>query len=297
MRTAELLGRRPGPACAVSETGPAGRPARPPLTWNTLGRSTEELAVQADWPKDVTREWAWGGSSGRGVRVCLVDSGIEAGHPDVGQVQGSFAVTSAGGGEPAVEPAADGDLYGHGTACAGIIRSLAPECELYSVRVLGERLTATGEAFITGLRWAVEQAFDVVNLSLSTTRRRFAGELHALADQAYFAGTVVVAAAHNTPVESFPWRFASVVSVGSHAVCDPSLVLYNPRPPVEFFGYGTNVDVAWLGGVRTRITGNSFAAPHVAGYCALALGKHLSLTPFQVKSLLYLTSDNVRGSA
>jgi subtilisin len=282
MRTAELHGRRPG---------------RPPLTWNTLGRSPEELAVQADWPREVTREWAWGGSSGRGVRVCLVDSGIEAGHPDVGLVQGSFAVTSAAGGEPAVEPAADGDPCGHGTACAGIIRSLAPECELYSVRVLGERLTATGEAFIAGLRWAVEQAFDVVNLSLSTTRRRFAGELHALADQAYFIGTVLVAAAHNTPVESFPWRFASVVSVGSHSVCDPSLVLYNPRPPVEFFGYGTNVEVAWLGGIRTRITGNSFAAPHVAGYCALAMGKHLGLTPFQVKSLLYLTSDNVKGSA
>jgi subtilisin family serine protease len=231
------------------------------------------------------------------VRVCLVDSGIEADHPDVGRVQGFFAVDDGSGGEFTVGQAAEGDLCGHGTACAGIIRSLAPECELYSVRVLGEHYTATGEAFIAGLRWAVEQAFDVVNLSLSTTRRRFAAELHALADQAYFAGTVVVAAAHNTSPDSFPWRFASVVSVGSHGVRDPALVLYNPRPPVEFFGYGTNVDVAWLGGVRTTITGNSFAAPHVAGFCALARAKHLGLTPFQVKSLLYLTSDNVKGSA
>lgn len=278
-------------------TGPNGRAVRhPPLTWNAPGWRPEELVVEADWPKEVTREWAWGGSSGRGVRVCLVDSGIEAGHPDVGQVQGSFAVAGASG-DLTVESAAAGDLCGHGTACAGIIRSLAPECELYSVRVLGERYTASGEAFIAGLRWAVEHAFHVVNLSLSTTRHRFAAELHALADQAYFAGTVLVAAAHNTPVESFPWRFASVVSVGSHAIRDPGVVLYNPRPPVEFFAYGTNVDVAWLGGIRTRITGNSLAAPHVAGYCALALGKHLGLTPFQVKSLLYLTSDNVKGFA
>jgi len=297
MRTAELFGRHPGRPGAVYGAGQDGRAACPPLTWNTVGWSSEGLAIAADWPKKVTREWAWGGSSGRGVRVCLVDSGIEAGHPDVGQVLGSFVVTSAGGTEPAVEPAAAGDLCGHGTACASIIRSLAPECELYSVRVLGERLTATGEAFIAGLRWAVEQAFDVVNLSLSTTRRRFAEELHALADQAYFAGTVVVAAAHNTPVESFPWRFASVISVGSHAARDPSLILYNPRPPVEFFGNGTDVDVAWLGGVRTKITGNSFAAPQVAGYCALAIGKHLGLTPFQVKNLLYLTSDNVKDPA
>ena len=270
---------------------------RPPLTWNAFGWGPEELAIVAGWPHEVTREWAWGGSSGRGVRVCLLDSGIEANHPDVGGVQGFFAVTRSVGGDFSVVPAPGGDLFGHGTACAGIIRSLAPECELYSVRVLGERYSATGEAFIAALRWAVEQAFDVVSLSLSTPRRRFAEELHTLADQAFFGGTVVVAAAHNTPVESFPWRFASVVSVGSHAAGDPGIVLYNPRPPVEFFGHGTNVDVAWLGGVRTRITGNSFAAPHVAGYCALTMAKHMGLTPFQVKTLLYLTSDNVKGSA
>jgi subtilisin len=277
------------PGCRLSSPGPS-------LTWNALGWTPEEITVAADWPARVTREWAWSGSSGRGVRVCLVDSGIDAGHPDVGPVQGSFAVTGAGG-EAVVESVAPGDSCGHGTACAGIIRSLAPECELYSVRVLGSHYNATAEAFIAGLRWAVEQDFDVVNLSLSTTRRQFARELHALADQAYFAGTVLVAAAHNSPVESFPWRFASVISVGSHAVSDPSLVLYNPRPPVEFFAYGTNVDVAWPGGARTKITGNSLAAPHVAGYCALAMSKHLGLTSFQVKNLLYLTSHNVKVAA
>jgi subtilisin len=267
-----------------------------PLTWNALGRSLDELAVRVDWPQEVTREWAWGGSTGRGVRVCIVDSGVELDHPDVGPVQGSFAVADSGGTGLAVEPVTDGDTCGHGTACAGVIRSLAPECELYSVRVLGERYSGTGDAFIAGLRWAVGQGFDVVSLSLSTTRRRFAEALQAIADQAYFTGTVLVAAAHNSPVESFPWRFSSVISVGSHAVRDPSLVLYNPDPPVEFFAYGTDVDVAWLDGGRTRITGNSFAAPHVAGYCALAKSKHLGLTPFQVKSLLYLTADNVKGS-
>jgi subtilisin family serine protease len=274
------------------------RIADPPrLTWNALERSTEEMAIQADWPPGITRDWTWGGSSGRGVRVCVLDSGIEGGHPDVGPVQGSFAVTSGPAGELSVTPVTDGDTCGHGTACAGVIRSLAPECELYSVRVFGERYNTTGDTFITALRWAVEQSFDVVNLSLSTTRRRFAEALHEIADQAYFAGTVLVAAAHNTPVESFPWRFASVLSVGSHAVRDPALVLYNAAPPVEFFAYGTEVDVAWPGGQRTRITGNSFAAPHVAGYCALTLAKHPGLTPFQVKNLLYLTSDNVKGFA
>jgi subtilisin family serine protease len=272
-------------------------PSPPSLTWNALGLSPAELAVAADWPGPADADWAWGGATGRGVRVCVVDSGIEGDHPDVGPVQGSYAVTGPAGGELGVVPVAAGDACGHGTACAGVIRALAPECELYSVRVLGERYSSTGDMFIAGLRWAVAQKFDVVNLSLSTTRQKFAEALHAVADEAYFAGTILVAAAHNTPVESFPWRFASVVSVGSHAARDPGLVLYNPTPPVEFFAYGTDVDVAWPGGQRSRITGNSFAAPHVAGYCALARSKHPGLTPFQVKSLLYLMSDNVKGSA
>lgn len=266
---------------------------RPSLTWSTLGRRDEDLAVISQWPPDVTREWAWGGASGRGARVCVVDSGIDGAHPDVGGVQGSFAVTGQPG-ELSVVPDDAGDLCGHGTACAGVIRSLAPECELFSVRVFGERYASTGDAFITALRWALGQSFDVVNVSLSTTRARFAETLHALADEAYFGRTILVAAAHNTPVESFPWRFASVISVGSHSARDPGLLLYNPNPPVEFFAHGTDVDVAWPGGQRARITGNSFAAPHVAGYCTLALSKHPGLTPFQVKNLLYLTSNNVK---
>ena len=79
-----------------------------------------------------------------------------------------------------------------------------------------------------GLRWAIEQGFEIINLSLSTTKSRFAAELHELADRAYFRGSVLVASAHNMPVESFPWRFAAVVSVGSHAGRDPLEYYVNP---------------------------------------------------------------------
>ena len=55
----------------------------------------------------------------------------------------------------------EGDLCGHGTACAGIVRSLAPDCEIISVRVLGAGFTGSGGVLLAGLRWAVEQGFDV----------------------------------------------------------------------------------------------------------------------------------------
>jgi subtilisin family serine protease len=64
---------------------------------------------------------------------------------------------------------------------------------------------------------------------------------------------------------------------------------------VEFFARGLNVDIAWLGGETITATGNSFATPHVAGICALILSKHRQLTPFQLKSVLHLTSTNVGG--
>ena len=134
-------------------------------------------------------------------------------------------------------------------------------------------------------------------MSLSTTKLKFASLLHELADTAYFRRTMLIASAHNMPVESYPWRFSSVISVGSHEQEDPYTYYYNPAPPVEFFARGVDVEVAWNGGGRLVCTGNSFATPHIAGMAALILSKHPELTPFQLKSVLYLTATNVGGGA
>ncbi|OLE18783.1 MAG: serine protease, partial [Actinobacteria bacterium 13_1_20CM_4_68_12] len=198
-------------------------------------------------------------------------------------------------GEIVVEDDTEGDLCGHGTACAGIVHSLAPECRLFSVRVLGAGFKGSGSVLLEGLRWAIGQGFDVINMSLSTTKKQFSGLLHELADSAYFRRTVLVASAHNMPVESYPWRFSSVISVGSHEEADPLTFFYNPAPPVEFFARGVNVEVPWVGGTRIRSSGNSFATPHMSGICTLILAKHPELTPFQLKSVLYLTASNVGG--
>ena len=161
------------------------------------------------------------------------------------------------------------------------------------MRVLGAGFSGSGKVLVAGLRWAVEQGYDIVNMSLSTTKRSFGEILHELVDTAYFKRTILVASAHNMPVESYPWRFSSVISVGSHEEADPLVFYANPNPPVEFFARGVDVDVAWLGGGTIRATGNSFATPGIAGIAALVLGKHPGLTPFQLKTVLYLISNNV----
>jgi subtilisin family serine protease len=229
--------------------------------------------------------------------VCILDSGVETGHPLVGDLESAVAISLGANDEMIVDEDTEGDVSGHGTACAGIVRALAPDCRLSSVRVLGASFTGTGAVLLAGLRYAVEQGFHVINMSLSTTKKPFAVVLHELADIAYFRRTVLVASAHNMPVESYPWRFSSVISVGSHEEPDPLAFFYNPNPPVEFFGRGVNVTAAWLGGRSLTVSGNSFATPHLTGICALILAKHPELTPFQLKSVLYLTATNVGGGS
>jgi subtilisin len=263
--------------------------------WSLPQDAVDRIRMEARWPGSIDRDWAFAGSTGKGVRVAILDSGIEAGHPQVGEVQEAYAVSVDADGNAEITEDELGDRCGHGTACAGIVRSLAPECELISVRVLGEGYTGSGRVMLAGLRWAIEQGFDVVNMSLSTTKKDLATLLHELADDAYFRRTVLVASAHNMPVESYPWRFSSVISVGSHEESDPLVYYFNPEPPVEFFARGLELDVAWLGGTSLRCTGNSFATPHISGICALILGKHPGLTPFQLKSILSLTANNVAG--
>jgi len=264
--------------------------------WSFSANASESIRVGSMWTKPITREWAWGGATGKGVRVCVLDSGVELDHPLVGEVSRSVAVIKDGD-RVVVRDDEEGDVCGHGTACAGIIRALAPDCELVSVRVLGAGYRGSGRVLIAGLEWAIEQGFDVVNMSLSTTKRENVDRLHELADTAYFKRTMLVASAHNMPVESFPWRFASVISVGSHEDDDPFIFYSNPVPPVEFFARGLELEVAWLGGGTLRCTGNSFATPHISALCALVLSKHRDVTPFQLKSILHLTASNVGADA
>ena len=284
-------GRRTIPQMSQQEPDP--EPAESLPAWSLAAGAGEQISIGVEWPERVTREWAWGGSTGKGVSVCILDSGVEADHPLVGNVDRAVAFRRGEDEEIELDDDTEGDLCGHGTACAGIVRSLAPECTLVSARVLGAGFKGSGPILLSGLRWAVEQGFDVVNMSLSTTKRQFAGLLHELADTAYFRRTVLVASAHNMPVESYPWRFSSVISVGSHEEPEPDTFFYNPAPPVEFFARGVGVEIAWLGGGKILSTGNSFATPHMSGICALILAKHPELTPFQLKNVLYLTANNV----
>jgi subtilisin family serine protease len=243
----------------------------------------------------LDRAWAIGGSDGSGVTVAIIDSGVERDHPAVGgKLARSVRVELAADPEddPVILDDEEGtDVVGHGTACAGIIHSIAPGADLVSVRVLGPDNRGKGIVFAAGLDWAIGQGAGVMNLSLSSKSDALFALFHDLADRAYFANALLVCAANNVPGNSYPSLFASVISVAAHDLADPAAWFYNPSPPVEFGAHGLDVNVAWRGGSRMTATGNSFAAPHIAGYAALIRSKHPDATPFEVKAILAATAS------
>jgi subtilisin family serine protease len=243
----------------------------------------------------MDREMAFGGSDGSGVIVAIVDSGVERDHPAVGGKLIRSVRVEPGDEDPVVvdDPEAI-DVVGHGTACAGIIHGLAPGADLVSIRVLGPDNRGKGTIFAAGLEWAIAEGATVVNLSLSSKSEALFAAFHEIVDQAYFANVLLVSAANNVPGPSYPSLFSSVVSVAAHDIPDPWTWFYNPLPPVEFGAYGVDVEVAWKDGGRMVATGNSFAAPHIAGLAALIRSKHPSATPFEVKAILAAVSNGAR---
>lgn len=243
----------------------------------------------------VTDLWApiipenfWMGRTGRGVSVAVIDSGVDVEHPALKDKVKDAIEAHVQNGHIIFRRSTSGDSAGHGTACASIITSIAPDVELHSIKVLGAKASGTGEVFLAGFEYAIKQRMRVINLSLGTTKREFYAPLHDLLDRAYQAGCIVVAAANNLPQPSFPSIFSSsVVSVIKREETDPFNFGYRFGEVIELSAPGVQVRAAWPGGGYRQLTGNSFACPHMVGVIALIMEAYPDLTPFQVKTVLY----------
>ncbi len=266
------------------------------LAWSSVFEAKNLRSVPQNFPTTaINPQWAWGASTGAGVRVAVIDGGVDATHPAVGgNVAGYVSITEGPGGL-VYDTTPHGDSYGHGTACAGIIRAAAPDCELYSVRVLGPGLVGRAPIFAASLQWAIDHGIQVCNLSLGTTKKEFFAIFHELVDRAYFRNIMLVTAANNIPLPSFPSLYAAVISVAAHGLKDPNVFYYNPEPPVEFGAPGISVRVPWVNGGWITASGNSFATPHITGIVTKILSQHPGLTLFEMKTILRALATNVEG--
>jgi subtilisin family serine protease len=233
--------------------------------------------------------------------VAVLDTGVDVTHPDLQGAVARSVEIGVGHPWPCRDLEVEGvdaqllDPVGHGTACAGIIHGLAPEATLISVRVIGANAVGGGEQFVRGLEWVIEQTdppIQVVNLSLGTLHERFAEPLRRLVDRAYMQGMVLVAAANNMGLPSYPSQFMALIAVDSEHFADPLMFEYRRRRPAELAALGIYVRAPKSGGGYQLWTGTSFACPHITATVARLLSINPDLTPFQVKTLLYLLRSN-----
>ena len=240
---------------------------------------------------------------GAGVKVAVIDSGVETSHPWLRglQLADDLAVVD-NGLQLEVEPGGGVDLFGHGTGIAAIIRRLAPEAHIGSFRVLGAGLSSKTAIIREGVRLALERGYQVLNCSFGCGLEQHLLQYKSWIDEAYLMGVHVVAACNNYDFTKPEWPgyFPSVVTVNFGRDNDEEAFYYRPGHLVEFAARGDDIEVAWKDGGTKKATGSSYAAPHVAGLLARLLSVHPGLPPLQAKALLHLQarrwSAEVAGS-
>lgn len=246
---------------------------------------------------------------GQGIKVAVIDSGIDKRHPDLAWRVKKTKNFSGGRKNAGIE---------HGTHVAGIIAGsgkksgyrfvgVAPKVSLYNVKVFINSQTPTGRpTIISAILWAVRQKVDVINMSFGDNQGCSDGSciICKTADYAASQGVVVIAAAGNAgPAEgsiSCPGNARQVITVGATTKTEPVVVAgfsgrgsaYQPDKP-DVVAPGDRIVAAQPGGTYAAMTGTSMAAPHVSGIVALlqqaarrAKRKKRHLAPDEVKGLL-----------
>ncbi len=234
-------------------------------------------------------EWLIGNWSGKGIRVAVIDSGIDAAHPDLeGRVKGACVVRSLGGNRIECEekPGEDSyDSFGHGTGVAGIIADIAPEVEITSVKVLNEYNTCTADVLIEGLKWALDRKFPLINMSLAA-REKFAQPLFSLCEKAFIQNSIIVTSRRNFGEVGCPAIFSSVISIERGSFDSKYKYRFRPQDIIQYEARGTEVRAPGLKGGYVLQTGTSFAAPHITGIVALLLEAFPNILGVEVKAAL-----------
>lgn len=200
---------------------------------------------------------------GNGVRLLIIDSGVEAQHPDLVEAPVTcFGIH--GNGQIAEELGFD--VFGHGTGVASVLRSMVPHAELHSLRTLDEKLKASPETTLKALEWAIDQGYPIVNCSFGTSLELWLPAFKRLVDAAYRSNTWLVGTANNFNSRRavYPAHFPAVFAVTHGAMEDPWSLERLPGELVEYRARGENVHVAWKDGSHQSVTGSSYAAPHLA---------------------------------
>ena len=211
-----------------------------------------------------------GGHTGRGVRVVVVDSGINPRHSHVGgKVDGAGIYRGEDG---AVHRGPDyGDTSGHGTAIAAVIRHVAPEAGLFALKIFNGALVTTPDVLEGALAYALQAGARVVNLSLGMEEAPAAPSLRGLCRDAARAGIILVASSRNgSNRASAPASYDAVIGVKGDGRLGEDTLMYRPGELCECLASPWPRSLPGLPRER-NFRGNSFAAARVSGAVACLL--------------------------
>ena len=241
-------------------------------------------------------------STGEGVRVGILDSGIDVNHKALkGNIAGGEAIVECSP-HPHCDETWDDD-HGHGTHVAGTAGSVnekigvATEVELYSIKVLDRNARGSVSNVAEGIEWAADNGMEVINMSLGSSSDSYGDTLQRSVEYAHGKGVIQVAAAGNNNLEEdsvvYPAAFEEVIAVSATDEDDEMAEFSSIGPEVEFAAPGADIYSAWEGGGYHEGNGTSMASPHVAGVVALVLAMEGYETEEEVREHLRSTAEDI----
>jgi subtilisin family serine protease len=244
------------------------------LVFTSAKPASTQPAQVLPWGIDrVDAELVWqGGNTAGSIRVGVIDTGIALSHPDL--------AANIAGGVNTINPHKNpNDDNGHGSHVAGIIAGLdndigvvgvAPEADLYAIKVLGANGSGYLSDVIEGIDWATANGMNVINMSLGTSVD--SQLLHDAVIRAYDAGVVVVAAAGNSGGSvGYPGAYPEVIAVSATDASDQIASFSSRGTEVDLAAPGVSIFSTYKGSGYATLSGTSMSSPHVAGVAALVL--------------------------
>jgi subtilisin family serine protease len=218
--------------------------------------------------------------TGQGVRVAIIDSGVNPAHPHVGGVAGGIGFTANGTTENYL------DYLGHGTAVAGAIREKAPEALLFAVKVFDQSLRTTAATILRALEWTIDQQMDVVNLSLGTFNQSYRSQFEQLVARAAERNVIIVAAHETNGQTLLPGCLPDVLAVELAWACPrDTFRVKTERTKSIFLASGFPRAIP---GVKPEqnLSGISFAVANLTGFVTRARQAQPNATVAEIEKFL-----------
>lgn len=239
---------------------------------------------------------AWKTSRGAGVKLVVIDTGIDMKHPDL--------AANIKGGWNAITKGEDfNDDNGHGSHVSGTIAGVdddkgvvgvAPKVDLYGVKVLDAEGSGTFDDVIAGMQWAVDNKMEIASMSLGASQGN-----QALTDMVAAmtkAGVILIAAAGNSGGSvGFPAACPGAIAIAASDSKDKLASFSSRGPEVAVIAPGVDVKSTYMNGGYDTLSGTSMATPHVSGLTALYVATHKGATPAQARAALAAASRKLPG--